>query len=88
MNTPSPSPPALSFATTFGTGGMATNQDNGTSSVSINENSASQVEVSTSIPPDKTSLTSKLQELEIEKEKAIAKFDGDIDALKRVLSFM
>jgi hypothetical protein len=29
-----------------------------------------------------------LSELENEKEKAIAKFDGDIAALKRVLSFM
>jgi len=37
---------------------------------------------------DKASLTAKLQELQMLKEEAIAKFDGDIAALKRVLSFM
>ncbi|KAF8862029.1 hypothetical protein BDZ45DRAFT_799415 [Acephala macrosclerotiorum] len=37
--------------------------------------------------PDKYSLMAKLQELELEKEKAVAKFDGDIEAVKRVLSF-
>lgn len=43
---------------------------------------------SVSSPSDKISLITKLSELEKEKEKAIAKFDGDIAALKRVLSFM
>jgi uncharacterized Zn-finger protein len=37
---------------------------------------------------DKASLVVKLQELQASKEEAIAKFDGDIAALKRVLSFM
>ncbi|KAN0102998.1 hypothetical protein V8E51_011311 [Hyaloscypha variabilis] len=37
---------------------------------------------------DKASLTAKLQELQKLKEEAIAKFDGDIAALKRVLFFM
>lgn len=38
--------------------------------------------------PDKSLLMAKLQGLENEKTKAIEKFDGYIDALKRVLSFM
>ena len=37
---------------------------------------------------DKGSLVAKLQELETLKAEAMAKFDGDIAALKRVLSFM
>lgn len=37
---------------------------------------------------EKASLVAKLQELQALKEEAIAKFDGDIEALKRVLSFM
>jgi hypothetical protein len=37
---------------------------------------------------DKASLVVKLQELQALKEESIAKFDGDIAALKRVLSFM
>lgn len=37
---------------------------------------------------EKTRLAQKLQELEMEKAKFISKFDGDIEALKRVLSFM
>lgn len=40
------------------------------------------------VTSDKTSLMAKLQELETEKEQAMAKFDGDIVALKRVLSLM
>jgi hypothetical protein len=37
---------------------------------------------------DKTSLIAKLNELQALKEKSMAKFDDDIAALKRVLSFM
>lgn len=37
---------------------------------------------------EKMSLMTKLKELEDAKAKADAKFDGDIEALKRVLSFM
>jgi hypothetical protein len=37
---------------------------------------------------EKASLVAKLQELQALKEEAMAKFDGDIAALKRVLSFM
>jgi hypothetical protein len=37
---------------------------------------------------DKTSLITKLNELQTLKEKCMAKFDGDIAALERVLSIM
>jgi hypothetical protein len=37
---------------------------------------------------NKTAITEKIHELETMKEKAIAKFDGDIAALRRVLSIM
>ncbi|KAE9374436.1 hypothetical protein N431DRAFT_215504 [Stipitochalara longipes BDJ] len=47
-----------------------------------------EIELVASKPTDKASLTAKLQELQALKEEAIAKFDGDIAALKRVLSFM
>ncbi|KAF8862028.1 hypothetical protein BDZ45DRAFT_222814 [Acephala macrosclerotiorum] len=88
MNTSSPSPPASSLATALRIGEMTTDQVNETGSVNVDEDSAIQLEVSTSVSSDKFSLIAKLQELETAKEKATAKFDGDIDALKRVLSFM
>ena len=37
---------------------------------------------------DKNALMMKLKELEDEKAKAMGRFDGDIDALRRVLSIM
>ena len=37
---------------------------------------------------DKSALMMKLRELEDDKAKAVGRFDGDIEALKRVLSFM
>jgi hypothetical protein len=46
------------------------------------------MEVMASKPSDKASLVAKLHELHTLKEESIAKFDGDITALKRVLSFM
>jgi hypothetical protein len=46
------------------------------------------MEIVVSKSTDKASLVVKLQELQASKEQSIAKFDGDIAALKRVLSFM
>jgi hypothetical protein len=46
------------------------------------------MEIVVSKSTDKASLVVKLQELQALKEESIAKFDGDIAALKRVLSFM
>jgi len=54
----------------------------------ISTTSADQLISSISSSLDKTSLVAKLQELEVEKAKAVTRFDGDIAALKRVLSFM
>lgn len=48
--------------------------------------SISEQNSSISISLEKASLMGKLQELESMKEKAMAKFDRDIDALKIVLS--
>ena len=45
-------------------------------------------EIVVSKSADKASLVVKLQELQASREESIAKFDGDIAALKRVLSFM
>ena len=55
--------------------------DNGQSAVDEGEMVASELS-------DKTSLIAKLRELQALKEKSMAKFDDDIAALKRVLSFM
>jgi hypothetical protein len=46
------------------------------------------MEITVAKSSEKASLVAKLQELQALKEEAIAKFDGDITALKRVLSFM
>ena len=50
--------------------------------------SVEEMETSSSVPLEKASLMGKLQELEMMKERAVAKFDGDIAALKRILSLM
>lgn len=47
-----------------------------------------EMEVEVSKPLDKASLAAKLQELQVLKQESMARFDGDIAALKRVLSFM
>jgi len=52
------------------------------------DSAGDEMELVPSKSTDKASLTAKLQELQKLKEEAIAKFDGDIAALKRVLSFM
>jgi hypothetical protein len=46
------------------------------------------MEIVASKSTDKASLVVKLQELRALNEESIAKFDGDIAALKRVLSLM
>jgi hypothetical protein len=46
------------------------------------------MEVVTPESTDKASLVAKLQQLQSLRNEAIAKYDGDIAALKRVLSFM
>ncbi|TVY71379.1 Sex-determining transformer protein [Lachnellula suecica] len=76
----------------------APNPENTTEQAAIDEDSvmgsehevssAEEMETSSSVPIEKASLEGKLQELEMMKERAIAKFDGDIAALKRVLSLM
>ncbi|KAH8748501.1 hypothetical protein BGZ57DRAFT_776515 [Hyaloscypha finlandica] len=52
------------------------------------ESVGDEMEIVASKSTDKASLVIKLQELQALKEESIAKFDGDIAALKRVLSFM
>ncbi|CZR69581.1 uncharacterized protein PAC_19481 [Phialocephala subalpina] len=82
----SSSPPALNLD-----GGFS-NKDSftGLGRVISNSNTTSTDLLITSMssPSEKTTLMAKLQQLEMEKVKAMAKFDGDIAALKRVLSFM
>ena len=46
------------------------------------------IETEGSKASDKASLVTKLRELQALKEESMAKFDSDIAALKRVLSFM
>ncbi|KUJ11719.1 uncharacterized protein LY89DRAFT_674283 [Mollisia scopiformis] len=50
--------------------------------------STDQVEDVISSPSEKTSLMTKLKELENEKVEAVKRFDGDILALKRILAIM
>jgi hypothetical protein len=52
------------------------------------ESVGDEMEIVASKSMDKASLVVKLRELQALKEESIAKFDGDIAALKRVLSFM
>jgi hypothetical protein len=52
------------------------------------ESCGDEMEITVAKSSEKASLVAKLQELQALKEEAIAKFDGDITALKRVLSFM
>lgn len=52
------------------------------------ESAGDEMETMASKSTDKASLLAKLQELQALKEESMAKFDGDIAALKRVLSFM
>jgi len=64
------------------TEGSSTGSEDGDSDVEAVEMERS------STPTEKSSLLAKLHELEALKAAALAKFDGDIAALKRVLSFM
>lgn len=74
---------------TNGSGDVVTSPNGEGSTVSESEESAvDEMEIVASQSTDKASLVAKLQELQALKEEAIAKFDGDIAALKRVLSFM
>lgn len=67
---------------------VAASPNEESSMASVNEESAiDEMEIVESKPSDKASLVAKLRELQALKE-SIAKFDGDIAALKRVLSFM
>jgi hypothetical protein len=52
------------------------------------ESAVDEMETMVSKRLDKASLVAKLVELQALKEQSMAKFDGDIAALKRVLSFM
>jgi hypothetical protein len=72
-----------------GKGGIATKPNDECSMDSENEQSAAdEVDMMGSKPTDKMSLTAKLRELQASKEKSMTKFDDDIAALKRVISFM
>ncbi|KAH8773866.1 hypothetical protein F5882DRAFT_299981 [Hyaloscypha sp. PMI_1271] len=54
----------------------------------IGDSVSDEIEIETLKSTDKASLVTKLQELQALRDEAIAKYDGDIAALKRVLSFM
>ena len=72
-----------------GKGGIATGPNDECSIASENEQSATdEVDMIGSKPADKMSLIAKLRELQVSKEKSMTKFDDDIAALKRVISFM
>lgn len=78
-----------SSSITNGNGVVAASPNEESSMASLNEESAiDEMEIVESKPSDKASLVAKLRELQALKEESIAKFDGDIAALKRVLSFM
>jgi uncharacterized Zn-finger protein len=69
--------------------GIATTPNDECSMASGNEQSAAdEVDMTGSKPADKMSLIAKLRELQVSKEKSMTKFDDDIAALKRVISFM
>ena len=55
---------------------------------SESESFGDEMEFVASKSKDKASLITKLQELQVLKEESMAKFDGDIAALRRVLSFI
>ena len=51
-------------------------------------NEIEMIETTNASSLDRRTLAEKLQELEMMKAESMAKYDGDISALKRVLSFM
>jgi len=70
-------------------GGISTTSNGECSMASDNEQSAAEeVDTMGSKPADKMSLIAKLRELQASKEKSMTKFDDDIAALERVISFM
>lgn len=72
-----------------GKGGIVTSPNDESSMGSENGQSAiDEVDMMGTNPSDKMSLIAKLGELQALKEKSMAKFDDDIAALKRVISFM
>jgi hypothetical protein len=72
-----------------GKGGFVTTPNDESSITSENGQSAvDEVKMVGTKPSDKMSLIAKLGELQASKEKSMAKFDDDISALKRVISFM
>jgi hypothetical protein len=72
-----------------GKGETVTIPNDESSMASDNERSAAdEVDLMGSRPSDKMSLIAKLRELQASKEKSMTKFDDDIAALKRVISFM
>jgi hypothetical protein len=72
-----------------GKGEIITTPNDESSMASENERSAAdEVDIMGSEPSDKKSLIAKLRELQASKEKSMTKFDDDIAALKRVISFM
>jgi hypothetical protein len=69
--------------------GIATTPSEDCSMAGENENSAAdEVDMMGSKQADKMSLIAKLRELQVLKEKSMTKFDDDIAALKRVISFL
>jgi hypothetical protein len=79
----------VSSSITNGNGVVAASPDEESSMASESgESAVDGMEMAESKASDKTSLVAKLRELQALKEESMAKFDGDIAALKRVLSFM
>jgi hypothetical protein len=79
----------VSNAIEDGKGGMATAPNDECAMPSENAQSAAGgMDMMGSKPSDKMSLIAKLRELQASKEKSMTKFDDDIAALKRVVSFM
>jgi hypothetical protein len=69
-------------------GGWKDIGEGSTTSSERRESTVDEKEVASLVSANQTSLAAKLLELESEKAMSIARFDADITALKRVLSFM
>jgi hypothetical protein len=69
-------------------GGWKDIGEGSTTSSERRESTVDEKEVASLVSADRTSLAAKLLELESEKAMSMARFDADITALKRVLSFM
>jgi hypothetical protein len=69
-------------------GGWKDIGEGSTTSSEGRDSAVDEKEVNSLVRTERTSLAAKLHELESEKARSTARFDADIAALKRVLSFM